>query len=668
MCLALRNLHFSECLYFDHTSQVIATMCGICGVFEYRDKQPVTREQLDRMNRTMVHRGPDDAGHFLGHGIGMAMRRLSIIDLASGQQPIPNEDETIRIVFNGEIYNFQQLRKSLQERGHRLRTRSDTEVVVHLYEDYGPDCVHHLDGMFAFAVYDSRPQATSRDQAPTVSGRLLLARDRLGKKPLYYADLGSTLVFGSELKPVLQDPRVSKELDYEALHHYLSLLMVPAPFTIFKAIRKLPAGHLLECDADGVRVHHYWNYLDFVGKQHVPEQEAVAEIRRLLFAAVEKRLIAEVPLGAFLSGGLDSSAVVAIMRQLKDEPVKTFSIGFEGPKTHNELPFARALAKHCHTDHHEFMAAPNIVELLPELVHYADEPFATSSAIPLYLIAKAARQHVTVVLTGDGGDEVFGGYEQYLYERWAAAYRLLPRGADSLMGGAMALLPDRLDNVVGRLRSRVIRFTANAREGMGQRRLGWASGWRESEKRALLTPDIQRAVAEVSTPVLLERQVRDGKDPVSQVMLMDTLAWLPDEMLTKVDRMTMAVSIEARCPLLDVKLVEFMAGISPKMKIPGWRARHLKHLLRRSVADLIPLELLQRPKHGFNVPLDAWFRGEARSFVASVLSPGQVRRRGIFEPTEVSALLERHWSGTLNASNRIYALLVFEIWAQEYLE
>jgi asparagine synthase (glutamine-hydrolysing) len=643
-------------------------MCGICGIFEFGTGQLVTPEQLDRMNSTMVHRGPDDSGYFLDHGIGMAIRRLSIIDTAGGHQPIANEDETIQIIFNGEIYNYQELRKTLQERGHRFRTQSDTEVIVHLYEDHGSDCVHHLDGMFAFAIYDSLPNAESRDKAHPSKGGLYLARDRLGKKPLYYANLGGTLIFASELKPILQDPRVSREIDYEALYHYLSLLMVPAPFTIFKAIRKLPAGHILECGANGIRLLSYWSYLDHVNVQDIPEQEAIEEIRRLLFAAVKKRLIAEVPLGAFLSGGMDSSAVVAIMSKLKNKPVKTFSIGFEGPETHNELPFAYTLAKHYRTEHYEFVAKPNIIELLPELVQYADEPFAISSAIPLYLIAKAARQHVTVALTGDGGDEFFGGYEHYLYERWVTGYRLLPQSTDFLVGSLVAFLPERLDSAAGRFRSRVKRFLANARQNVRERRLGWTSGWHESEKMALVIPDILRTVSEASTPAFLERQVRDGGNLGNQQMLMDILVWLPDEMLTKVDRMTMAASVEARCPLLDVKLVEFMAGIGPKTKIPGWHMHHLKHLLRRTIVDLIPNELLQRHKHGFNVPLDAWFRGAAKSFVASVLSPAQVRRRGIFEPTKMSELLERHWSNRVNASNRIYALLFFEIWAQEYLD
>jgi asparagine synthase (glutamine-hydrolysing) len=596
------------------------------------------------------------------------MRRLSIIDVAGGHQPIANEDETIWVVFNGEVYNFQELREILEKRGHHLHTKSDTEVIVHLYEEYGLGCVNHLDGMFAFAIYDCRPEYVNKDQSSTNSGRLFLARDRLGKKPLYYADLGGTLIFGSELKPILQDSRVSKALDYEALSHYLSLLMVPAPFTIFKAIRKVPAGHFLECDVDGIRVQRYWSYLDFVSERDIPEQDTISEIRRLLFAAVEKRLISEVPLGAFLSGGLDSSIVVAIMSHLKEEPVKTFSIGFEGPETHNELPFARILAKNYNTHHHEFVAKPDIVELLPELVRYTDEPFAISSAIPLYLIAKAARQHVTVVLTGDGGDEVFGGYEHYLYERWAEAYRLLPKTIDLFIKGVIPSLPNNVDNKFGHFRNRVARFIANARNGVGQRRLGWSSGWSELEKDILLTPDIQRIVKEASTPSFLERQIRDVDGYERQEMLIDTLIWLPDEMLTKVDRMTMAASVEARCPLLDVKLVEFMAGVDPKTKIPGWRMRHLKHLLRHAFADLIPIELLQRPKHGFNVPLDAWFRGAAKSFVTSVLSSDRIRRSGIFEPKEVSRVLGGHWSGKINNSNRIYALLVFEIWKQEYLK
>jgi asparagine synthase (glutamine-hydrolysing) len=414
-------------------------------------------------------------------------------------------------------------------------------------------------------------------------------------------------------------------------------------------------------------VQQYWNYQSFTGQRQVSEQEAVAEIRRLIFAAVEKRLLAEVPLGAFLSGGLDSSTVVAVMSRLQTEPVKTFSIGFAGPEHYNELPYARALARHYHTEHHEFLVKPDIVETVQELVQYADEPFGISSAIPTYLLAKAAREHVTVVLTGDGGDEMFGGYQHYLYEHWAALYRRLPLAFDKWLTGSANLLSGRIDGVLGHWRSRITRFTETARQPSSVRRLGWASGFSEIEKQRLYSP--LAAATWPTTTGFLERQLSapGALLPAAEQNCLDIAVWLADEMLCKVDRMTMAASLEARCPLLDWKLAEYTAGLSFDLKVPGQRTAHLKHLLRRAVADLLPPKLLRRPKRGFNMPLDVWFRNGAKSYLHSVLSPARLRRRGLFVPQEVAALLARHEAGQINASNRLYALLVFETWAEKYL-
>ena len=638
-------------------------MCGICGVFDYRDRVRVRPEWVEGMTGELAHRGPDGQGHYVNGPVGLGMRRLAIIDVEGGHQPISNEDGSVWIIFNGEIYNYQKLSRSLKEKGHRFRTQSDTETILHLYEDYGRDCVQHLDGMFAFAIYDAR---TGFAHPP---GRLLLARDRVGKKPLYYSDRNGTLLFGSELKSILKAPGVSRELDFEALHHYMSLLMVPSPWTIFRDIRKLLPGHILECDASGVSITPYWAYSP--SSEHTPEgrdeREIQADIRRLLFEAVEKRLISEVPLGAFLSGGLDSSAVVAAMSRLQARPVKTFSIGFEGPETHNELPYARRLARHCGTDHHECVVKPDIVGLLPELVRFFDEPFAISSAIPTYLLARAAREHVTVVLTGDGGDEVFGGYTQYIYEMWAAMYRRLPASVDRPLTSLADQIPGKADGYGGRLRGRLSRFVRNARLPVADRRLGWASGFPEEEKRCLYAPSIQSLVEKCRTETFLERRTADIRDPILQQMAMDFRVWLPDEMLTKVDRMTMASSVEARCPLLDVQMLEYVSRISLAQKIPGPRMGSLKHLLKRSLSGLVPPDLLERRKHGFNVPLDAWFRAGAKPFIAHALHPDRVRRRGVFSPEAVSRLLQQHWSGEKNVSNRLYALLVFEVWAETYL-
>jgi asparagine synthase (glutamine-hydrolysing) len=634
-------------------------MCGICGVYEYASSMRVDRQQLAQMNATLLHRGPDEDGFFVRDRVGLAMRRLRIIDLAGGTQPIANEDETISIVFNGEIYNYRELRKDLIRLGHRFRTQSDTEVIVHAYEQFGVQCVEHLDGMFAFAIYDERIRGTDR---------LFLARDPFGKKPLYYADLGETLIFGSEIKPILEDPRVSKEIDFEALHHYLSLLVIPAPWSIFKSIRKLPAGHWMLVDERGPEIRPYWNCEPHSAEVLVSEREAVDEVRRLLFRAVEKRLVADVPLGAFLSGGLDSSLVVAIMARLSGRPVKTLSVGFEGPKTHNELPFARRLAEHCGTDHTELTLKPDVVSMVHDLVRYADEPFGISSALPTLLIARAARERLTVVLTGDGGDEMFGGYSHYLWERWASAFRRLPRVADSVLLTAAGTLGRRIDGRGGALRSRITRFVSNARRPDASRRLGWGSAFSHDEKLALYSDDLTHLAAGTTT-ALLERYVEGARDlePAAVQNRLDVALWLPDEMLAKVDRMTMGASIEARCPLLDRNLARFLFGLPFRQKVPGSRGRHLKHLLRRVAADLLPAELLQRPKQGFNVPLDAWFRGGASDFLTDVLSPERIRRRGWFQPEAVQQLVAAHRSGQVKFSNRLYALFNLELWAQEYL-
>jgi asparagine synthase (glutamine-hydrolysing) len=637
-------------------------MCGICGVFEYASQERVDRARLERMNRTLLHRGPDEDGIFLRPQIGLAMRRLRVIDLAGGSQPVANEDETVWIVFNGEIYNFRDLRRNLVRRGHRFRTEGDTEVIVHAYEEFGERCVEFLDGMFAFAIYDNRPQ-------PFRAGpRLFLARDPFGKKPLYYADCGGALIFGSEIKPILHDPRVSKEIDFEALHHYLSLLVVPAPLSIFQAIRKLPAGHLLLADELGVSLRSYADHRPPFETFEVAENEARPRLRDLLFRAVEKRLVADVPLGAFLSGGLDSSLIVAIMSRLMPEPVKTLSVGFEGPRSHDERPFARQMAKFCKTEHHEITLKPDIVSCVHELVRYADEPFGISSAIPTFLMAQAAREHLTVVLTGDGGDEMFGGYSHYLWERWAALYRRLPRVADSYLLAAAGTLSRRVDGRSGSLRRRVTRFVGNARRSPVSRRLGWGSAFSEEEKRTLYSGDLAGRSLDTTT-ALLERHARavSQHDPAAIQNWLDVAIWLPDEMLAKVDRMTMAASIEARCPLLDRDLARYLAGVPFRQKVPGSRGRDLKRLLRGVAAEFLPADLLNRPKHGFNVPLDAWFRESAGSLLADALSPQRVARRGWFRAEGVTRLLTEHQTGRAQFSNRLYALFNLELWAQEYL-
>jgi len=638
-------------------------MCGICGVFDYGAAKGRVDEPIRSMADSLVHRGPDDEGYHVGDRVALAARRLAIIDLAGGHQPLDNEDGSVWVTYNGEIYNFPQLRDELIRRGHELRTRSDTEVLVHLYEEHGADMVRHLDGMFAFAIHDAR-EGRGRE-------RLLLFRDRVGKKPLYYADLGGRLVFGSELKALLRHPEVRRELDPVATSHYLSLLVVPAPYTIFRGIRKLPAGHLLECDASGIRIRRYWSYLDHLetnGAGRGDDAVSARRIRDLVFQAVEKRLISDVPLGAFLSGGLDSSTVVGVMAKLMGPGVKSFSIGFEGSGRHDELAYAALVAKRFRTDHTEIVLRPDIIGTIETIARYADEPFAVSSSIPTYLLSKAARQHVTVVLTGDGGDEVFAGYPTYVFERWARIYRHFPSVLHQALGRAAGLLAERSESAPGRLAAKVERFTAAARQDVGGRRLGWGTGFPERDKQALLL-DRASATGVQSTAGYLRSSI-DGwgsDDPAVLANAIDFQVFLPDEMLTKVDRMTMAASVEARCPLLDQDLVEYVAGIPMRQKVNGRSAAGLKHLLRFSMGELLPPETVGRRKQGFVVPLDDWFRGGARGFLQRTLSPERVERRGVFSPEAVSDLVGRHLAGRTNAANRLYALLAFEIWADEYL-
>ncbi len=635
-------------------------MCGITGVFEYRSGATVDPERLRRMNDSLTHRGPDDEGSLVRQGVGLAMRRLSIIDVSGGHQPIANEDETVWVVFNGEIYNFVSIRRALEARGHTFRTRSDTEVIVHAYEEWGEACVARFEGMFAFALADFRDEV----RGP----RLLLARDHFGKKPLYYADVEGALVFGSELKAVTLDPRISRELDPEAIGHFLALKVIPAPFSVFRAVKKLLPAHSLVCDRDGVRIRRYWDFRRHVADRRIPRHEAVAEIRRLLELSVEKRMVTERPLGAFLSGGLDSSAVIAVMSRRVPHPVKTFSVGFEGPVTHNELPRALRIAKHLGTDHHEYLLRPDAVEMLPDLVRYADEPFAISSAIPTLLLAREARQEVTVVLTGDGGDEVFGGYAHYQFERWATYLRRIPEALDAPARRLAQSLYGTLGERGANFR-RMVRFLdAGRATSPGQRRLGWANALDPASRSALLAPSFRDVGigTEAMLDAWLDPSLR-AMSPEVGANALDVLVYLPDEMLTKVDRMTMGASLEARSPLLDLQLAEFVAGLSFDDRIPSNRPDSLKRLLREAVTDLLPPETREVGKWGFNVPLETWFRGGASDFVDDRLSPERIRRRGVFDPDAVSEILARFRSGKADASNHVFPLVVFEVWAEAML-
>jgi asparagine synthase (glutamine-hydrolysing) len=625
-------------------------MCGICGKWNF-DGQPVSEAELRRMCQSIAHRGPDGEGVFLEDGIGLGNRRLSIIDLETGDQPIANEDRSIWIVFNGEIYNFQELRSDLQRRGHHFYTLSDTEVIVHLYEEYGRDCVKHLRGMFAFALWDKKKE------------RLLLARDRVGKKPLFYRLTSTSLAFGSEIKTILTDPNVPRELDVLALHYYLTYQYVPPPYTIFKGINKLPPAHTLICEKGQVSIEPYWQ-LDFTKKTTLSESEIV-ELHELISESVRLRLISDVPLGTFLSGGIDSSLVVAYMSQFMDQPVKTFSIGFE-EDAFDELPYARTIAERFGTEHHEFIVRPDAIEVLPELVWHFDEPFADSSALPTYYVSKVTSEFVKVALNGDGGDESFVGYERYLGLQYVRNYQLLPQ-----------IVREKL---IGKISARL---AAEKTPGAFFRRLHWLNSlsllpkdnlysysmtmFRDEMQLSLYSQTLRRELENIDTLDYMLGYMQDGHayDLLDQMQYADMMAYLPGDLLVKVDRMAMAHSLEGRSPFLDHKLMEFAATIPVDIK---FKHRKLKYILKKTGAELLPASILNRRKMGFGVPISHWFRTSLKRMMQNVLDESRLVAEGYFEQDAVMSFWDEHIAGRADHSYRLWTLLMLELWYRCFID
>jgi asparagine synthase (glutamine-hydrolysing) len=626
-------------------------VCGIAGIVR-SDGARVDRELLERMNEAIRHRGPDDDGFYFGDGVGLAMRRLSIIDLKSGQQPIHNHDRTAWIVFNGEIYNYRELREQLEKLGHRFYTDSDTEAIVHAYDQYGTDCPKYLRGMFAFAIWDERAKS------------LFLARDRVGKKPLLYAELDGQLVFGSEFNALLQHPGISRDVDYEALHHYLSFIYVPAPLTAYRAIRKLEPGHWLLWRNGEIKIERYWQ-LDFSRKLNIGEEEAGERVVELLREAVRVRLMSEVPLGAFLSGGIDSSAVVALMAQESSEQVKTFSIGFD-EQDFSELHHARRVAEHVGADHHEFIVRPDAMEILPTLVEHYGEPFADSSAIPSYYVSKETRAYVTVALNGDGGDECFAGYERYAAMSIAGKYARLPR---SLRNGVIANVAGALPGFEGRPNPfrKAKRFLASASLPPVERYLRWVSAFDEQSKQSLYSDSFRHETAGFRTAGILEPWFAkaNGAGIVDASLLTDTMTYLPNDLLVKMDIASMAVSLEARSPFLDHHLMEFAASLPEKLKLRGLTT---KYLLKRVLRKLVPAENLNRSKMGFGVPIGHWFRGAMQPFLRQTLFSEKALSRGLFKPEMVLQIVDQHVGGKSDHSHRLWSLLMLELWFQRFID
>lgn len=630
-------------------------MCGIAGIADFAGR-PIPLPLVRSMCDAIRHRGPDDEGlvslpldEHARAGAPSAVlgsRRLSIIDVEGGHQPISNEDRSVWVVFNGEIYNFADLRERLQRAGHRFATRSDTECLVHLYEDLGDRFVAELDGMFALALWDDRAK------------RLILARDRFGKKPLLYAEHGGRFWFGSEFQALLVDPDIRRELDCAALDEYLAFMSVPAPSTIYRQIRKVPPGHALVRERGGSRLWRYWS-LAYAPKLRIGRQEAIAELRRLLTDAVRKRLVSEVPLGAFLSGGVDSSGVVAIMAQLMNRPVKTFSIGFD-EEPYNELPHANAVAVRYATEHHEFKVRPHAVEVLPTLVRHYGEPYADSSAIPSFYLARLTRQHVTVALNGDGGDEMFAGYGWHLAARLVGSWQRLPmpvrRGIEGLAAAAAPLSAGRRSIV-----TRAARFLAGAGRGRAAQYRAWLSVF-SADLRAEL---YQSAPPPASDPLDEMFAATSALDAVDAMLAADVAWYLPTDLLVKMDIATMANSLEARSPFLDTRLAEFAAVLPSEWKLRGITS---KYLLKSALADLVPAANLHRRKQGFAVPIGTWFRGELREFLADHVLSATFNARGLFRPDVVRRLFDDHQASRADYSHHLWTLLMLELWFRTFMD
>jgi asparagine synthase (glutamine-hydrolysing) len=616
-------------------------MCGIVGFIGTGHNRDDSLKLINNMCEVIRHRGPDDQGIWVGDGEALGVRRLSIIDVSGGHQPVFNEDESILVVFNGEIYNYRELQRELLQLGHHFRTNSDTEVIVHAYEEYGDDCVKHLRGMFTFALWDRRRQ------------RLLAARDRFGKKPFNYFWDGHQLIFGSEIKSILE-AGIPREINPVALDEYLVYGYVPSPITLFHKVMKLPSAHILVYEDDQIRTSRYWD-ISFTSICNDDEATAIERIRALLKDAIQVRLMSEVPLGAFLSGGIDSSTVVGLMSSMMSQPVKTFSVGFE-EEEYSELPYARQVAEHFGTDHHEFFVRPDLISVLPELVWAYDEPFADSSMLPTYYVSKLAREHVTVALSGDGGDEIFAGYEPYHREY---VINRIPRLVRFASGCGSILLPN---GMRGKKRMRIISHD------LATRCTCTSALFPEGSRSSMYSPE-QLALVQKHNPferMISRYQEVSHLDITAQMQYVDAHLYLTDDILVKVDKASMLNSLETRAPLLDQHLVEYVSSLPASLRMHNGT---LKYLLKKSTADLLPPEILSRRKQGFGVPIKQWFRGDLTSYAYEMLDSSRARQRGIFNQQFIQNLLKTHaGSKIVNFSQAIWALVCLELWFQIYID
>jgi asparagine synthase (glutamine-hydrolysing) len=634
-------------------------MCGIAGVVDLKQRA-IEPANLARISARMAHRGPDGEGVYVDGEAALAHRRLGIIDLAGGSQPMSNEDGAIWITFNGEIYNFEELKRELCSYGHRFRTRSDTEVLLHAYEQFGQDCVRHLRGMFAFGVWDSRRRV------------LFLARDRVGKKPLFYTRVDGQFVFASEIQALLAHPGIAREIEPSAIDDFLTYGYVPSPKTAFRGVLKLPPAHtltlsLIEGDQPPLeKIEPYWR-LEYTPKRNLNEDDAAAELTEILTESVRLRMVADVPLGALLSGGVDSSVIVALMSKLSSRPIKSFSIGFDDLH-YNELPYARQVARHCGTDHQELVVRPNAVEILPTLIRHYGEPYADSSAVPTFEVARLTRERVTVALSGDGGDECFAGYERYLGDHLADRYQRIPHLVRAgLIEPFARSIPASLQpyNRIGRAK----RFLEAASMPCDRRYLRWVSYFTPEAKRSLYTDEFADHLGKHDSTAWLSGRLkslrRDGLQSPDALLAADLGSYLPEDLLVKTDIATMANSLEARSPFLDHKVMEFAARLPIDFKLRGTT---LKYLLKRVARPLLPAGVLNRRKMGFGAPVGRWMRNELRPLINDALLSPRALNRGYFRADSVRRLVCEHTDGVRDQASRLWALLWLELWHREFLD
>lgn len=625
-------------------------MCGICGVLNF-DLQKVEKGDLQRMCQTLAHRGPDAEGYHLENNIGLGHRRLSIIDLETGNQPIHNENKTVWLITNGEIYNFKELRQMLQNKGHQFATQTDAEVIVHLYEDYSEDCLQYLRGMFALAIWDGTQK------------KLFLARDRVGKKPLCYFYDGRRFIFASEIKAILQVPGVKREIDFEALNLYLSLQYVPSPWTMFKNIKKLPPAHYLLIKNKEVLVNKYWQ-LEVKTSPRLKQEEYEEGIRENLDEAVRLRLVSDVPVGAFLSGGLDSSIIVGLMSKHLTSPVKTFSVGF-AEKLYNELTYSRIVAKKFNAEHQELLLRPKIMEILPKIVKYFDEPFADYSCIPTYYMAQFAAQKVKVVLNGDGGDESFAGYLRYNACKLAGYFDLIPAFLKKLILTSIYFIPKSSD--IRMTNWQLKRFFRSLGLSPQRRYLNWISAFNSQEKKMLCHGSIIKDVNlgkeyELWDNVYGQNQ---GINFVESTIKVDIQTYLPNDLLVKMDMATMANSLEARSPFLDHKFMEYAAAIPVDLKLKNFIN---KYILKKTYENFLPRAIWQRKKMGFGIPIGQWFREELKDFLQDTLFDKKATGREYFNKDFITGIIKEHMQGDTDNGYKLWTLLMFELWFREYID